>query len=168
MFVFVCVGTPCVCLQVHMLDQRALEVGEGPIGLVLAPTRELVIQIHAEARKFMKAFHINVSVAPLCVVSVSALTLSACVQTVALHGGISKWEQTKALKAGCEAVIATPGRLIDLIQSKATNLRRVTFLVCVPERANQGVRVCMCVHVCVCVRCWTRRTVCWTWGLRSR
>jgi ATP-dependent RNA helicase DDX42 len=93
---------------VHMMDQRELDVGDGPILLVLAPTRELVIQIHAEAKRFMKPYHMNV---------------------VALHGGVSKWEQQKALKAGCEAVIATPGRLIDLLHTKATNLRRVTYLV---------------------------------------
>lgn len=50
-------------------------------------------------------------------------------QVVCAYGGGSKWEQSKALEAGAEIVVATPGRMIDMIKMKATNLRRVTFLV---------------------------------------
>jgi hypothetical protein len=42
--------------QVHVADQRALGRGEGPIALVVAPTRELAEQIHREARKFARAY----------------------------------------------------------------------------------------------------------------
>lgn len=45
------------------------------------------------------------------------------------YGGGSKWEQSKALESGAEIVVATPGRMIDLVKMKATNLTRVTFLV---------------------------------------
>lgn len=48
---------------------------------------------------------------------------------VCAYGGGSKWEQSKALEAGAELVVATPGRIIDMIKMKATNLARVTFLV---------------------------------------
>lgn len=44
-------------------------------------------------------------------------------------GGVSKWEQTKALTEGAEVVVGTPGRMIDMIEKKGTNLERVTFLV---------------------------------------
>jgi ATP-dependent RNA helicase DDX5/DBP2 len=37
--------------------------------------------------------------------------------------------QIKELRDGCEVVIATPGRLIDLVESRATSLKRVTYLV---------------------------------------
>ncbi len=51
-----------------------------------------------------------------------------------MYGGVSKWEQTKELRKGHEVLVATPGRLIDLIKGKSTNLRRVTF--CVLDEAD--------------------------------
>jgi len=95
-------------LLTHLMDQRELRPGDGPIGLILAPTRELSLQIYNEAKKFGKVYNINV---------------------VCCYGGGSKWEQSKALEQGCEIVVATPGRMIDMVKMKATNLRRVTFLV---------------------------------------
>lgn len=43
-------------MLVHIMDQPELNKGEGPIGLVLAPTRELAEQIHKETRKFSKPY----------------------------------------------------------------------------------------------------------------
>ncbi|RDD40177.1 ATP-dependent RNA helicase DDX42 [Trichoplax sp. H2] len=95
-------------MLVHIMDQPPLKYGDGPIGLICAPTRELCQQIYAEAKRFGKCFN-----------------LKAC----AVFGGGSKWEQTKSLQEGAEIVVATPGRLIDIIKAKATNLQRVTYLV---------------------------------------
>ncbi|XP_055912203.1 ATP-dependent RNA helicase DDX42 [Eupeodes corollae] len=95
-------------MLVHIMDQRELREGDGPIGLILAPTRELSLQIYNEAKKFGKVYNINV---------------------VCCYGGGSKWEQSKALEQGAEVVVATPGRMIDMVKMKATNLRRVTYLV---------------------------------------
>ncbi|XP_020293962.1 ATP-dependent RNA helicase DDX42 isoform X2 [Pseudomyrmex gracilis] len=95
-------------MLVHIMDQRQLSAGDGPIGLILAPTRELSQQIYQEARKFGKVYNI---------------------QVCCCYGGGSKWEQSKALENGAEIVVATPGRMIDLVKMKATNLTRVTFLV---------------------------------------
>lgn len=95
-------------MLVHIMDQRELKTGDGPIGLILAPTRELSLQIYNEAKKFGKVYNVNV---------------------VCCYGGGSKWEQSKALEQGAEIVVATPGRMIDMVKMKATNLRRVTFLV---------------------------------------
>lgn len=95
-------------MLVHIMDQKELQPGDGPIGLILAPTRELSQQIYSEAKKFGKVYNI---------------------QAVCCYGGGSKWEQSKALEGGAEIVVATPGRMIDLIKMKATNLQRVTFLV---------------------------------------
>ncbi|CAI8017258.1 ATP-dependent RNA helicase DDX42 [Geodia barretti] len=93
---------------VHCIDQPEIKEGDGPIALVCAPTRELCQQIYHEARKFGKSYNLTVT----------------CV-----YGGGSKWEQSNALKEGCEILVATPGRLIDLVRGKATNLQRVTYLV---------------------------------------
>lgn len=43
-------------MLVHIMDQPELEKGQGPISLVLAPTRELAEQIHKETRKFSKPY----------------------------------------------------------------------------------------------------------------
>merc|ERR1711971_916836 len=48
---------------------------------------------------------------------------------VCAYGGGSKWEQSKGFEAGAEIAIATPGRMIDMIKMKVTNLQRVTYLV---------------------------------------
>lgn len=92
----------------HIVDQRQLLKGEGPIGLILVPTRELAMQIYSEAKKFGKVFNLEM---------------------VCAYGGGSKWEQSKAFEAGAEITIATPGRMIDMIKMKVTNLQRVTYLV---------------------------------------
>lgn len=95
-------------LLVHIMDQRDLKAGEGPIGLILAPTRELSQQIYTEAKKFAKVYNI---------------------QVVCIYGGGNKWQQSQDLEAGAEIVVATPGRMIDMIKMKVTNFTRVTFLV---------------------------------------
>ena len=46
-----------------------------------------------------------------------------------VYGGVPKGQQIRDLQRGSEIVIATPGRLIDMIESGKTNLRRVTYLV---------------------------------------
>jgi len=95
-------------MLVHVMAQPELKEGDGPIALICAPTRELCQQIHTECKKFGKSYNLK---------------------SVACYGGGSKWEQTKSLQQGAEIVVCTPGRLIDLIKVKATNLLRVTFLV---------------------------------------
>ncbi|GLC43085.1 hypothetical protein PLESTB_000864700 [Pleodorina starrii] len=95
-------------MLVHIMDQPELAKGEGPIGLLLAPTRELAEQIHKETRRFAKPYGLRVAAA---------------------FGGLSKYEQFKALKGGSEVAVATPGRMIDLIRMKACGLARVTYLV---------------------------------------
>ncbi|KAF5293775.1 hypothetical protein FQA39_LY03260 [Lamprigera yunnana] len=95
-------------MLIHITEQPPVQQDEGPIGLILAPTRELALQIYNEARRFARLFDIRV---------------------ICAYGGGSKWEQSQALKEGGEIVVATPGRIIDHIKGGATNLQRVTFLV---------------------------------------
>ncbi|CAM8996797.1 hypothetical protein QQ045_006738 [Rhodiola kirilowii] len=93
---------------VHVNAQPFLAPGDGPIVLVLAPTRELAVQIQEEATKFGS---------------------SSKLKSTCIYGGVPKGPQVKDLKKGVEIVIATPGRLIDMLESNNTNLRRVTYLV---------------------------------------
>ncbi len=93
--------------QICILDCLA-ERGDGPIVLVLAPTRELAVQIQEECTKFGSTSRIK----------------HTCV-----YGGAPKGPQARDLQNGVEIVIATPGRLIDMLDSRITNLKRVTYLV---------------------------------------
>uniref|UniRef100_A0A914USU1 RNA helicase n=1 Tax=Plectus sambesii TaxID=2011161 RepID=A0A914USU1_9BILA len=93
---------------VHIMHQPELQPGDGPIALIVVPTRELAIQVYHEAKKFGKVYNINV---------------------VCAYGGGSKWEQQNALTEGAEIVVATPGRIIDMVKMGATNFTRVTYLV---------------------------------------
>ncbi|XP_043956119.1 ATP-dependent RNA helicase DDX42 [Gambusia affinis] len=95
-------------MLVHIMDQKELEPGEGPIAVIVCPTRELCQQIHAECKRFGKVYSLR---------------------SVAVYGGGSMWEQAKALQEGAEIVVCTPGRLIDHVKKKATSLQRVTYLV---------------------------------------
>ncbi|CDH93272.1 RNA helicase [Caenorhabditis elegans] len=95
----------------HILDQPELEEGDGPIAVILAPTRELAMQTYKEANKFAKPLGLKV----------------ACT-----YGGVGISEQIADLKRGAEIVVCTPGRMIDVLAAnsgKVTNLRRVTYLV---------------------------------------
>ncbi|KAJ5739223.1 ATP-dependent RNA helicase dbp2 [Penicillium manginii] len=100
--------TYCLPAIVHINAQPLLSPGDGPIVLVLAPTRELAVQIQAEITKFGKSSRIR----------------NTCV-----YGGVPKGPQIRDLSRGVEVCIATPGRLIDMLEAGRTNLRRVTYLV---------------------------------------
>ncbi|CAK7216560.1 ATP-dependent RNA helicase dbp2 [Sporothrix bragantina] len=100
--------TYCLPSIVHINAQPLLAPGDGPIVLVLAPTRELAVQIQQEITKFGRSSRIR----------------NTCV-----YGGVPKGPQIRDLSRGVEVCIATPGRLIDMLESGKTNLRRVTYLV---------------------------------------
>uniref|UniRef100_A0A8C1WXK2 RNA helicase n=1 Tax=Cyprinus carpio TaxID=7962 RepID=A0A8C1WXK2_CYPCA len=93
---------------VHINHQPYLERGDGPICLVLAPTRELAQQVQQVAYDYGKSSRIK----------------STCV-----YGGAPKGPQIRDLERGVEICIATPGRLIDFLEVGKTNLRRCTYLV---------------------------------------
>uniref|UniRef100_A0A8C5A2F2 RNA helicase n=1 Tax=Gadus morhua TaxID=8049 RepID=A0A8C5A2F2_GADMO len=93
---------------VHINHQPYLERGDGPICLVLAPTRELAQQVQTVAAVYGKTSRLK----------------STCV-----YGGAPKGPQIRDLERGVEICIATPGRLIDFLESGKTNLGRCTYLV---------------------------------------
>lgn len=94
----------------HVLDKVEKKKGQkaAPICLVLAPTRELAQQI----------------------ADVLEESGGACgVGTVCVYGGTPKGPQRSALKAGARVVIATPGRLQDLMEEGVCSLEQVTYVV---------------------------------------
>lgn len=92
---------------IHINNQPFLEKGDGPIALILAPTRELATQIQTVASDFGK---------------------NSKITSTAVYGGAPKGPQIRDLENGSEMVIATPGRLLDLLEAGKTNLRRCTYL----------------------------------------
>jgi ATP-dependent RNA helicase DDX46/PRP5 len=95
----------------HVLDQPPLRPGDGPICIIMTPTRELATQIAAESRKFGRLVGVRV---------------------VAVYGGTPISEQISELKPGAEVVVCTPGRMIDMLAAnsgRVTNTRRCTYIV---------------------------------------
>lgn len=79
-----------------------------PLGLVLAPTRELATQIFEEAKKFAYRSRMRPAV---------------------LYGGNNTSEQMRELDRGCHLIVATPGRLEDMITRGKVGLDNIRFLV---------------------------------------
>ncbi|WPG99123.1 P-loop containing nucleoside triphosphate hydrolase protein [Acrodontium crateriforme] len=95
----------------HIKDQRPLQNLEGPVGLILAPTRELATQIHRDCKPYLKALNLR---------------------AVCAYGGAPIKDQIAELKRGAEIVVCTAGRMIDLLAAnggRVTNLNRVTYVV---------------------------------------
>uniref|UniRef100_A0A1B6CIF5 Probable ATP-dependent RNA helicase DDX23 n=2 Tax=Clastoptera arizonana TaxID=38151 RepID=A0A1B6CIF5_9HEMI len=87
---------------------RIEDVDQGPYAIILAPTRELAQQIEEETTKF--GSHLGI-------------------RTVVVVGGLSREEQGFRLRMGCEIVIATPGRLIDVLENRYLVLNQCTYIV---------------------------------------
>ena len=96
-------------LITHVIDQHHIVPNEdGPIALILTPTRELAKQVHLVSKKVLQV-----------------VGGKAC----AVTGGMGSYEMSKELKKGCELIVSTPGRFIDMVKRKATNCKRITFVV---------------------------------------
>jgi len=79
-----------------------------PMALILSPTRELTSQIFDEAQKF---------------------TYCTGVRSVVIYGGAEVRSQLKELERGCDLLVATPGRLVDLLERGRLSLACIKFLV---------------------------------------
>ena len=84
----------------------------GPKGkvraLIIAPTRELAEQTHNYIGKMAKQTHLR---------------------SIVIYGGVSKQSQINKIRNGAEIVVACPGRLLDLVNTKAINLSTVEMLI---------------------------------------
>jgi ATP-dependent RNA helicase DeaD len=91
-----------------------------PQALIICPTRELCLQITKDLGSFKKG--------------------SGSISVTAVYGGTSISMQIRDLKRGTQIIVATPGRLIDLIERKAINLEKIQFVVLdeADEMLNMG------------------------------
>jgi len=98
--------------QLHETRENSNKNSKGNYvsGLILVPTRELAKQVADSIKSY--AVHFNGSI-----------------KTVAVFGGVSANTQMQALRGGCDILVATPGRLLDLISSNAIKLNKVKTLV---------------------------------------
>jgi ATP-dependent RNA helicase RhlB len=97
-----------VSLFTRLLNQKKSGGEHHPRALILAPTRELVVQIEKDAQLLGKYAGFNIQ---------------------AIYGGVDYMKQRDALKAGADIVIGTPGRLIDYLKQKVYSLKDVEALV---------------------------------------
>lgn len=95
-----------IAFGVPMVARVTRSAPKKPHGLVLAPTRELAIQVAEELK-----------------------AMSGELRVLAVYGGAGIEPQIKKLRAGVDIVVATPGRLIDLLDRKVCDLRSVSFAV---------------------------------------
>lgn len=79
-----------------------------PTSLILAPTRELVSQIYDEARKF---------------------AYRSWVRPCVVYGGADIGSQLRQIERGCDLLVATPGRLVDLLERGRISLQNIKYLV---------------------------------------
>jgi ATP-dependent RNA helicase DDX3X len=79
-----------------------------PTSLILAPTRELVSQIYDESRKF---------------------AYRSWVRPCVVYGGADIGGQLRQIERGCDLLVATPGRLVDLIERGRISLQNIKYLV---------------------------------------
>jgi len=83
------------------LSGSAFSSIQEPQAIVVGPTRELVVQIHHEARKF---------------------SYGTMIRSVVVYGGVSTRYQINELQKGAHIVIGTPGRLMDVIEKRIVSL----------------------------------------------
>jgi superfamily II DNA/RNA helicase len=101
-----------VPLIMHILHQKK-KAGKsyspaGPIALIIAPTRELAMQIQAVADTFGRPLNIN---------------------NMCLYGGAARGPQKGQMQRGADICIATPGRLLDFLKERLISLSDTSFLV---------------------------------------
>ena len=92
----------------RLFSNVSLSRGSGIRGLIIAPTRELVVQTEENVRTYAKY-------------------LPARIATI--FGGVSERLQIRALRSGVDLAIATPGRLLDLVGKRHGDFSRLEFLV---------------------------------------
>jgi ATP-dependent RNA helicase DDX5/DBP2 len=116
----------------------------------LAPTRELAQQIQSVVRDF-------------------GVNSKPQIRNTCIVGGSPKGPQVRELERGAEVVIATPGRLIDILERGFTNLRRCTYLVL--DEADRMVCINLSIkiqlYIYICLVFFVSLSLTWALNLRS-
>merc|ERR1719244_2014799 len=99
---------PALAHMLHRYENPIPGLPNTPSMLVLAPTRELAMQTQTVMEEAGK---------------------ECFIRSVCCYGGVPKWEQKRQLRWGVEVVVATPGRLKDLVQMGSVSLSGVSYLV---------------------------------------
>lgn len=97
-----------IALFTRLLRHETEEKDNNPRALILAPTRELVVQIEQDARLLGRHCGFTIQ---------------------AIYGGVDYMKQRNALQEGADIVIGTPGRLIDYLKQKVYHLKKIEALV---------------------------------------
>jgi ATP-dependent RNA helicase RhlB len=92
----------------QLLRQKSANYGSNPRSLIVAPTRELAIQIHKDAL---------------------SLGADTGLKTALAYGGVDYDKQRKTLQGGVDILVGTPGRLIDYFKQKVYNLKHIEVVV---------------------------------------
>lgn len=100
--------TPMIDFFMNLPKIEGESINDGPYGLILAPTRELAIQIENEFLKLSKYTHLR---------------------TACLIGGRSASEQSTKISRGCEVIIGTPGRILDCLKKRLLVLNQCFYLI---------------------------------------
>ncbi len=79
-----------------------------PRALIVAPTRELAEQVHN---------------------NIEQMAIETDLKSVVVYGGVSKFAQTKTIRAGVDVIVACPGRLLDLVNDKIVSLNAIEVLI---------------------------------------
>ncbi|CAF2089975.1 unnamed protein product [Rotaria magnacalcarata] len=93
---------------IKVMNKQPLRIGEGPIALVLSPSRELALQIFSHAQSF---------------------EIATGVHSYCIYGGVPKPPQIRNIQQGGGICIATPGRLHDFLRTQVISLQNCFFLV---------------------------------------
>ena len=91
-----------------ILQQLKYAQGESPRALVLAPTKELAVQIHAEAEKFAHYTDLRI---------------------VAFYGGVGPKKQIEAIANGVDLIVATPGRFLEIYSHGHVQTKKLKHIV---------------------------------------
>ena len=89
------------------IEGSAFSVIQEPQAIIVGPTRELVTQIHHEARKF---------------------SYNTIVRSVVVYGGVTSSHQAREVSKGAHLVVGTPGRLMDFIRRDYVSRRRFKYI----------------------------------------